>query len=155
MLQVLTSCRHKVAPKIFTWYRLSMGDQTDSQVGSQVHASRKFHAYTDDLRSTCVDYLRCVAKRWKLASTCVRILSSIKIIASHRKSTQAPGGQAKRKLNASRKVFALTCVDLRAVRLARASHHLSSGEYCGGYVEFYSSRIYKCFFVSARHPNRN
>ena len=106
MLQVLTSCRHKVAPKIFqhchvtpwanwsrrkfakltrTWYRLSMGDQTDSQVGSQVHASRKFHAYTDDLRSTCVDYLRWVAKRWKLASTCVRILSSIKIIASRRK----------------------------------------------------------------------
>ena len=39
-------------------YGLAKGGQTDSQVGSQVHAirkSRKFHAYTFDLRSTCVD----------------------------------------------------------------------------------------------------
>ena len=44
-----------------------MGGQTDSQVGSQVYTSRKsrkFQAYTADLRSTCVD-LRWVAKRWK------------------------------------------------------------------------------------------
>ena len=45
-------------------YGLAMGGQTDSQVGSQVAKSRKFHAYTDDLRSTCVD-LRWVAKWWK------------------------------------------------------------------------------------------
>ena len=41
-----------------------MGDQTDSQVSSQVAKSRKFHTYTDDLRSTCVD-LRSVVKRGK------------------------------------------------------------------------------------------
>ena len=39
-------------------YGLAMGGQTDSQVAK----SRKFHVYTDDLRSACVD-LRWVAKR--------------------------------------------------------------------------------------------
>ena len=43
-------------------YGLAMGVQTDSQVGAQVAERRKFHAYTVDLRSTCVD-LRWVAKR--------------------------------------------------------------------------------------------
>ena len=43
-------------------YGLAMGGQTDSQVGSQVRASRKFHAYTVEFRSTCVD-LRWVAQR--------------------------------------------------------------------------------------------
>ena len=38
-------------------YGLAMGGQTDSQVDSkitQVAKSRKFHVYTDDLRSACV-----------------------------------------------------------------------------------------------------
>ena len=42
-----------------------MGDQTDSQVGSQIHKvakGRNFRAQTDDLRSTGID-LRWVAKR--------------------------------------------------------------------------------------------
>ena len=66
----------------------------------------KFHAHIVDLRSTCVD-LRWVAKRWK---TCVDLrtsLSSTKVNASRRKSTQV-GSQTKRKLNASQKL-ASTC----------------------------------------------
>ena len=59
---------------------------------------RKFNADTVDLRSTCVD-LRWVAKRWKLASTCVRMT---KVNASQHKWVA--------KKNASRK---LNCVDLR------------------------------------------
>ena len=66
-----------------------MAGQTDSQVGPQVHTSRKFHAYTVDLQSSCAD--------------------QFKLDQSQRKSTQV-GGQTKRKFNASRK-FPLTCIE--------------------------------------------
>ena len=59
----LASRRKFAKPKLA--HGLVMGGQTDSQVGSQVHASfkkSKFRAYTVDLLSTCVD-LRWVAKR--------------------------------------------------------------------------------------------
>ena len=90
-------------------YGLAMGGQTDSQVGSkftQVAKSRKFHVYTDDLRSD----LRWVAKRLRTFVDLRTNLSSTTVNPSHRKSTQV-GGQTKRKLKASRK-RALTCVDL-------------------------------------------
>ena len=51
---------------------------------TQVAKSRQFHAYTVDLRSTCVG-LRWVAKRFK---TCVDLRTnwtSTKVIATHRK----------------------------------------------------------------------
>ena len=96
--QVDASQRKFVEPELA--YELAMGGHTDSQVGSQVHASR---IYTVHLQSTCV--------RWpngeKLASTCVRIRASTKVNASQRKSTQVDG-QTKHKLNASRK-RASTC----------------------------------------------
>ena len=59
--QALAKRTRKFAPELA--YGLAMGDQTDSQVAE----SRKFHAYTDYLGSTCVDLLW-AAKRWK---TCV------------------------------------------------------------------------------------
>ena len=65
------------------------------------------------LVSTCVGWSNGEKKFVNLRTN----LSSTKVNASHRKSTQV-GGQAKRKLNASRKPV-LTCDDLR-VRLARA-----------------------------------
>ena len=90
---------------------------------TQVAKSRKFHAYTVDLRSTCVD-LRWVAKRRK---TCVDLrtanLSSTKVSASHRKSTYMKvGGQTKRKPK--------TCVDLR-VRLTTRARPRKSVPKCG------------------------
>ena len=71
-------------------YGRAMGGQTDSQVGSQIHASpkiRKLHA------GTCVDL------RMNFGST--------QVVACSRKSTQV-GGQTKCKLNASR-ILASIC----------------------------------------------
>ena len=77
-----------------------MGGQADSQVGSQVHESRKFHAYANDLRSTCVD-LRWVAK----AGENVRLLAyEFELDQSQRTSRQV-GGQTKRKLNEMDRAF--------------------------------------------------
>ena len=62
--------------------RLTKDGQTDSQVGSQVYASRKsrkFYVYKNELRSNCVN-LRSVAKRWK---TCVQIWARRKSMQSH------------------------------------------------------------------------
>ena len=59
--QVHPSQRKFAKPELA--YGLPMGGQTDSQVGSQVQANRKnrkFYAYTNDLRSTCVDLRTCV-----------------------------------------------------------------------------------------------
>ena len=56
---------------------LAMGGQTDSQVGSQVAKSLKFHTCTDDLRSTYVDGLCWVAKQWK---PCVDFLSTCRTV---------------------------------------------------------------------------
>ena len=72
-----------------------MGGQMDSQFGSQVHASPKFHTYTVNLWSTCVN-LRWVAKQWL---TCV----DFELDQSQRKSMQVDG-QTKRKLNVSWKL---------------------------------------------------
>ena len=96
-------------------YGLAMGGQTDSHVGSQVHASRKsrrFHAYAVyswlailKLLTSCVGW----PNGEKVASICVRIWSRPKLTQVHTiKSTQV-GGQTKRKLK--------TCVDLHWVRL--------------------------------------
>ena len=43
-------------------YGLAMGGPTDSKVGSRVHASRKskFHDYTVDLQSPCVDFRKVI-----------------------------------------------------------------------------------------------
>ena len=59
--------------KTTTWVYTDLwwvAERIDSRVQfTQVAIIRKLHAYTDDLRSTCVD-LRWITKRWK---TCVRI----------------------------------------------------------------------------------
>ena len=110
--------------------------QTCRYTESQVSRGCKFHAFTDDLQSTCVD-LCWVAKRRK---TCVDLLLNLSSTKSHHKSMQVHGSswgnetqvafafeldqsrcksmqvhrsrcQTKRKLDAA-------CVDLR-VRLAR------------------------------------
>ena len=70
---------------------------------TQVAKSRKFHAYTVDSRSTCVD-LRWVAKWWKMCNDLRMNLSLTKVIAP-------ASTQVERKSK--------TCVDL-LVRLARA-----------------------------------
>ena len=94
-------------------------DLRNSQVGSQVAKSRKFHAY---------NWLMRFYKNRLLAINLCRLVlggqmeKNLRLLASkfeldqsqrRRKSTQVDG-QTKRKLNASK-----TCVDLR-VRLARA-----------------------------------
>ena len=102
-------------------YGLAKGGQTDSQVGSQVAKSRKFHAYHwlmlfyDNrliainlcrlaLGGQTVKYLHLVASKFELdPSQC----KSTQVDASRCKSTQV-GGQAKRKLNASTKLVS-TC----------------------------------------------
>ena len=106
-------------------YGLAKGGQTDSQVGSQVAKSRKFHAYHWLMRfynnrllaiNLCrlalggqtVKNLRLLASKFELDQSQRK---STQVDAIRRKSTQV-GGQTKRKLNASRKL-ALTCVDLR------------------------------------------
>ena len=66
--------------------------------GSQVAKSRTFHAYTDDLQSTCIDVFFLGGDSEKLASTCVRIWT--------------------RRRNEERKLK--TCVDLR-VRLTNVN----------------------------------
>ena len=88
-----------------------MGGQTDSQVSSQIHASRKkkkkkkhfkagyplFHwliIYVNGRHSTCVD-LGWVAKRCKTCFDLRTNLISTKVSASHRKSTQVLQGLAK------------------------------------------------------------
>ena len=76
----------------------------------QVAKTRRFHAYTNASWWTCVN-LRRVAKRWKTSVDLRSNLSSTKVNASYRKSTQV-GGQKTRKLNASPKLK-LTCADLR------------------------------------------
>ena len=97
-------------------YGLAMGGQTDSQVGSQVHTSRK-KSYISRIYSLLATNLcTCRLEDWKTWVDLRTNLSSTKVNGSHRKSTQV-SGQMKRKLNVSRKL-ALTCVDLR-VRLAR------------------------------------
>ena len=61
--QVDASRRKFAKPKLA--YGLAKGGRTDSQVAHnfmQVARGRKFHAYTVDLPSTCVD-LRWVTKR--------------------------------------------------------------------------------------------
>ena len=65
--------------------------------------SRKFHVYTVDLRSTCVDS-RCHGQTVKNLR---RLACEFELEQSQRKSTQV-GGQTKRMLTATRKV-ALTC----------------------------------------------
>ena len=75
--QVDASWRKFAKPELA--YGLAMGGQTDSQVAK----SRQFHAYTVDLRSTCVD-LRWVAKR---REACVDLrtnlsLTKIEVITS-------------------------------------------------------------------------
>ena len=82
-----------------------MEGQTDSQVGLQVAESRKFHAYTDDLRSTWFNF------RWVVIGQMVENLRwlayEFELDQSQCKLTQV-GGQKKHKLNASRKLV-LTC----------------------------------------------
>ena len=71
-------------------YGLTKGWQTDSQVGSQVHASSKrpqIHAFTDDLRSLCVDLLW-VAKQLK---TCVDLRANFRPIKVNAKTMQVGG----------------------------------------------------------------
>ena len=91
--------------------------QVLGQTDSQVAKSRKFHAYTIDLRSTCVD-LRWVAKRWNTCADLRTNLSSTKVHASQCKWVAKP--------NASWTQVE-TCVDLR-VRLTRASLFLVLAE---------------------------
>ena len=90
-------------------YGFVIGGQTDSQVGSQIHASLKsckLCIYTVDLWSVYVD-LHWVGKWWKACVDLRTNLSSTKVNASHCKSKQV-GGQTKHKLNANQKL-ALTC----------------------------------------------
>ena len=87
----------------------AMGGQTESQVRSQVHASRQkvaFHAYTVALRSRLCR-LKLGAQTMKNLRRVAYEFEPSNVNVSHRKSTQV-GGETKSK----------TFVDLR--RLARA-----------------------------------
>ena len=92
-------------------YGLAKGDQTDSQVGSQVAKNRKFHAYHWLMRFYNNRLLAIKLCRLALGGQTVKNfrpnLSSNKVNASRRKSTQV-GGQTKHKWEASPKL-ASTC----------------------------------------------
>ena len=95
-------------------YGLVMAGQTDSQVGSQVAKSRKFHTYHWLMRFYNNRLLAINLCRLALGGQTMknlrRLACKFELDQSQRKSTQV-GGQTKRKSK--------TCVDLR-VRLARA-----------------------------------
>ena len=99
---------------------LALGGQTDSQVGSQVAKSRKFHAYHWLMRfynnrllaiNLC-RFLRVLLALGGQTVKNIRLLASIfELDTSPRKSSQV-GGQTKRNLNASPKL-ASTCEFVR------------------------------------------
>ena len=92
-------------------YGLAMGGQTDSQVGSQVHASRKFHAYTF--------WLAINLCRLALGGQTVKnVRRRTKELSRDRpKSTQVNASGWPNETQVERR--SNTCIDLR-VRLARA-----------------------------------
>ena len=93
-----------------------MGGQTDSQVGSQVHGSRKKSWISRIYSWLAIGNLcrlalggQTVKNLRRFASTCIRIWARPKSInAGHRKSTQV-GGKTKRKLNARPAALYLKC----------------------------------------------
>ena len=99
-----------------------MGGQTDSQVGSQVAKSRKFHAYHWLMRFYNNRLLAINLCRLALGGQTVknlrRLASKFELDQSQRKSTQVDASGWPNETQVERK--SKTCVDLR-VRLARAS----------------------------------
>ena len=90
---------------------LAMGGQTDSQVGSQVAKSRKFHTYHWLMRFYNNRLLAINLCRLTLGGQTVKnlrlLVSKFEFDQSPRKSSQV-GGQRKRKLNTSPKLVS-TC----------------------------------------------
>ena len=99
-------------------YGLAKGGQTDSQVGSQVAESRKFHAYHWLMRFYNNRLLVSTCAGWPNGKKNLRLLASkFELDQSQRKSSQVDASGWPNEMQFDRKFK--TCVDLR-VRLARA-----------------------------------